>query len=305
MQFLAAFIMKGRMQAIMVASAFALLSFILPPVSIISSAAVALVTLRHGPGEGVWVLAAGSMAAALLSTVVLGSYQFALLYALLLWLPVFLVALVLRNTRNFGLAVEAGVALGSIVVLGFYLMQADVAGFWRQILEIMTQSMQLTVPEGSPATLQETTDLFAHYMTGGVAAGSIFGLLLGLCLARGWQANLYNPGGFISEYKAIKTQRSLALATLLLTVVAGLSSGLLAEISINVLMVMFVLYTVVGASFLHTAFSGMKSSRFMVPFLYVTVLMIPHVLALVAVLGLVQALLDLRTKFNFNGNASS
>ena len=87
--------------------------------------------------------------------------------------------------------------------------------------------------------------------------------------------------------------------------IAALTSGLIAEISLNVLLVLFVLYTVVGAAFLHTAFSGMTSSRFMVPFLYVTLLLIPHVMALVAVLGLLEAVLDLRIKFNLNGNASS
>ena len=142
-------------------------------------------------------------------------------------------------------------------------------------------------------------------MTGGIAAGSVFGLLFGLFLARGWQANLYNPGGFVQEYKALKSHQLLAIISLVLAVIAAVASGLIAEISLNVLLVLFVLYTVVGAAFLHTAFSGMKSSRFMVPFLYVTLLLIPHVMALVAVLGLLEAVLDLRTKFNLNGNASS
>ena len=305
MQFLAAFIMKGRMQAIMVASAFALLSLVLPPVSIISSAAVALVTLRLGPQEGFWVLLAGSLAAALLSTVLLGSYQFALLYSVLLWLPVAIIAWVLRNTRSLAVALESAVGLATLVVLAFYALQADVAGFWLQILDAMTQSMQTANPDVAIDTLKESAEFFAHYMTGGIAAGSVFGLLFGLFLARGWQANLYNPGGFVQEYKALKSHQLLAIISLVLAVIAALASGLIAEISLNVLLVLFVLYTVVGAAFLHTAFSGMKSSRFMVPFLYVTLLLIPHVMALVAVLGLLEAVLDLRTKFNLNGNASS
>lgn len=305
MQFLAAFIMKGRMQAIMVASAFALLSLVLPPVSIISSAAVALVTLRHGPKEGLWVLFAGSLAAAILSSVLLGSYQFALLYSVLLWLPVALIAWVLRNSRSLGIALEAAVLLASSVVLVFYALEADVAGFWLQILDVMTQSMQTANPDVAMDTVKESADLFSHYMTGGIAAGSVFGLLFGLFLARGWQANLYNPGGFISEYKLLKSHKVLAIISLFLAVVAALASGLVAEISLNLLMVLFVLYTIVGASLLHAAFCGMNSSRFMVPFLYVTLLLIPHVMALVALLGLLDAVLNLRDKFNFNGNASS
>ena len=305
MQFLAAFIMKGRMQAIMVASAFALLSLVLPPVSIISSAAVALVTLRLGPKEGLWVLLAGSLAAALLSTVLLGSYQFALLYSLLLWFPVALIAWVLRNTRSLGMALEAAVGLAILVVMLFYASQSDVAGFWLQILDVMTQSMQASNPDVTIDTFKESAELFAHYMTGGIAAGSVFGLLFGLFLARGWQASLYNPGGFVLEYKALKSHKLLAVFSMVLALLAAMASGLLAEICLNILMVLFVLYTVLGASVLHGAFSGMKTARFMLPFLYLTLLLIPHVMALVAVLGLLDAALDLRTKFNFNGNASS
>jgi uncharacterized protein YybS (DUF2232 family) len=130
-------------------------------------------------------------------------------------------------------------------------------------------------------------------------------LLLGLFLARGWQANLYNPGGFVQEYKLLRSNKLIAFFSLFLAVVAALASGLIAEISLNLLMVLFVLYTVVGAAFLHTAFSGMKSSQYMVPFLYITLLLIPHVMALVAVLGLLESALNLRDKFNLNGNASS
>ncbi|NBV75621.1 MAG: hypothetical protein EBR59_06605 [Methylococcaceae bacterium] len=212
------------MQAIMVASAFALLSLVLPPVSIISSAAVALVTLRLGPKQGFWVLIAGSLAAAILSTLLLGTYQFALLYSVILWLPVALIAWVLRNTRSLGIALESAVGLASLVVLAFYVMQADVAGFWLQILDVMTQSMQSSNPDVAMDALKDSAELFAHYMTGGVAAGSVFGLLLGLFLARGWQANLYNPGGFVQEYKLLRSNKLIAFLSLFLAVVAALAS---------------------------------------------------------------------------------
>ena len=98
MQFLAAFIMKGRMQAMLVASSLAFLSLLFLPVSIVSSATVALVTLRLGGKEGLYVLLSSCLAAALLSMLLLGDYQFALIrMALWMWVPVWVIAIVLRE----------------------------------------------------------------------------------------------------------------------------------------------------------------------------------------------------------------
>lgn len=293
--------MKGRLQAMMVAATLALLSLPFPPVSIVSSASVALVTLRKGASEGFYVLICACLAAALLSTVLLGGYQFALLYGLVLWVPVWLIALVLREGRHLGVAIEIAILLGAVGVLGFYLFQPEVAQYWRQVLELMIQPMFAANPDVGLENLQQSADLFSHYMTGGIAAGSVYGLLFGLFLARWWQAGLYNPGGFRLEYLALRSHRYFALASLLIIAVAGLTSGLVAEICWNLMILVFVLYTFMGSAVLHSLFADMNSGRFMVPFLYGTLLIIPHVMVLVAIFGLLDAWLDLRNKFKSNG----
>ena len=301
MQFLAAYIMKGRWQAMMIASTFALLSLPFPPVSIVSSASVALVTLRKGGKEGLYVLICACLAAGLLSALLLGGYQFALLYGMVLWVPVWLIALVLREGRHLAVAIEIAVLLGIAVVIGFYLYQTDVAQFWRQVLEVMIQPMLTANPDVPAETIQQSADVFAHYMTGGIAAGTIYGLLFGLFLARWWQSVLYNPGGFRLEYLALRSHRQLALASVLTIAVAFLASGMVAELCWNITILLFVLYTFMGAAVLHCTFANMKTARFMVPFLYVTVLIIPHVMVLVALFGLLDTWLDLRNKLKPNG----
>lgn len=301
MQFLAAFIMKGRLQAMIVASTFALLSLPFPPVSIVSSASVALVTLRRGSKEGLYVLICACLAAGLLSTLLLGGYQFALLYGLVLWVPVWLIALVLREGRHLGVAIEIAILLGIGAVIGFYLYQTDVAQFWRQILEVMIQPMLAANPDVPIESLQQSADVFAHYMTGGIAAGTVYGLLFGLFLARWWQSVLYNPGGFRLEYLALRSHPKLAIASVLIIAVAFLASGMIAELCWNITILLFVLYTFMGAAVLHCTFASMKTARFMVPFLYATVLIIPHVMVLVALFGLLDTWLDLRNKLKPNG----
>ncbi len=95
-----------------VASTLALLSLLFPPVSIVSSATVALVTLRLGGKEGLLVLAGGSLVAAVLSMLLSIGYQFALVYGLVLWTPIWLIAIILREGKDLVIAVEIAVLLG-------------------------------------------------------------------------------------------------------------------------------------------------------------------------------------------------
>lgn len=301
MQFLAAYIMKGRMQAILVASTLALLSLPFPPVSIVSSATVALVTLRRGGREGLYILVCACLAAGLLSALLQIGYQFALLYGLVLWAPVWVVSIILREGRQLAIAIEIAVLLGMVGVIGFYLYQPQPVQFWREVLAVMIQPMLQANPDAPVEMVKQSAETFAHFMTGAIAAGTVYGMLFGLFLARWWQAALFNPGGFREEYLGLRGHKALAIATVLIAAVAGLAGGTLAELCWNLLVLLFVLYTFVGAAVLHASFAVMKGSRFMVPFLYVTLLIIPHIMALIAIIGLCDSWLDLRNKIKPNG----
>ena len=273
-----------------VASSLALLSLMMPPVSVVSSAAVALVTLRRGASEGLTILVCSSLAAGLLGFVAIGNYQFALLYVMVLWLPVWLISIVLREGQHLSLAVEIAILIGIFGVIGFYLYTPEPAAMWKAVLSQM-------VPADAPvADIQRTIDVLAHYMTGVVAAGSVFGLLFGLFLGRWWQANLYNPGGFKQEFLALDTKPRLSIGSIVVVVIALTSPGVISEIAWNVNILLFVLYTVTGTSVLHTVFSKMKLGRYMVPMLYITLFLIPHAMLLVALVGLSDPWLDLRKK---------
>jgi hypothetical protein len=289
--------MRGRMQAMIVASSLALLSLMMPPVSVLSSAAVALVTLRRGAFEGFYVLACSSVAAGLLGFLALGNYQFALLYVMVLWLPVWLISIILREGQYLSLAVEIAILIGIVGVIGFYLIATDPVVMWKAVLSQM-------IPADAPvADIQRTIDVLVHYMTGVVAAGSVFGLLFGLFLGRWWQANLYNPGGFRQEFLSLETKPRLSIGSIAVIVIALISSGAISEVAWNVSILLFVLYTVSGTAVLHTVFSGMKLGRYMVPMLYITLFLIPHIMLLVALIGLSDPWLNLRKKKSNQSNA--
>ncbi|MBT9099449.1 DUF2232 domain-containing protein [Methylovulum psychrotolerans] len=293
MNFLAAYIMRGRVQAMAVASSLALLSLLFPPVSIVSSASVALVTLRRGATEGLYVLGCSSLVAGLLGWGLFGDFQFALLYVLALWLPVWLIGIILREGRQLSVAVEIAVLLGALAVAGCYVFNPDISATWLTVFGRMMDPANLP-PDAPIADFKHTAAIISHYMTGIVATGSVFSLLFGLFLGRWWQANLYNPGGFKTEYLALRMPTRFAAASLLVIAAAQASSGVLSEAAWNISVLLLVLYGIVGTAVLHALFAGMKLARFTVPMLYITLFLIPHAILLAAVVGLADAWLNLR-----------
>jgi len=67
MRALAKFVMRGRLQAVMSVTVLGILSLLVTPVSVLSGAAVGLVTMRHGAREGMFVIIGSWFASSILS----------------------------------------------------------------------------------------------------------------------------------------------------------------------------------------------------------------------------------------------
>jgi len=290
MKFFAAYIMRGRLEAILTASTLAVLSMLMPPLSIVSSAAVALVTLRKGAKEGIIILACSCLVAGIISTFLQISYLIALIFALLLWLPVWVIAVVLREGRHISLAVEIAVLLGIAGAIAFYLFNSDPASMWEEILP------QMVPPKAKVENVQEMIAEIAPYMTGVFAAGVVNIMLFGLFLGRWWQSLLYNPGGFKAEFLMLKAQPRLSWICIVLVAVALISHGKISEIAWNAAIIMFVMYVFIGTAVLHPIFAGMSIGNLAVPMFYITLFLIPHVLLPVALVGLADSWLNLRNR---------
>ncbi len=290
--FLAEYIMRGRLQAILVAAVLAIVSLAMPPISIVSSASVALVTLRRGAREGLFVLVCSTTVTGVLGYFLLNSFQFGLLYGAVLWAPIWLISIVLREGRYLSLTVEIAVLIGVLGVAGFYLFIEDPAALWQSFLP------QMIPANAHTDDIQPILDLLPRYMTGIIAAASVFGLLFGLFLGRWWQALLYNPGGFRQEFLSLTTHPRLAIGTLVVVFIALLSPSMISEVSWNIAILLFVLYSFTGTAVLHTAFASMKMGRYIVPMFYVTMFLIPHALLPVALVGLGDTWMNLRNKIS-------
>jgi len=213
MQGLAQFVMRGRLQALIVAcvSAGTVLFFW------VGAAALALVTLRKGWVEGLilllWALLPAGLALYL-------AREFAPLAA---FLGSFATALVLRTTVSWPatlvVAALCGAATG-LVMLGF---AGAYVGEIKAMVDQFIQQYQSTLAEQGQ-TLQLSAPS-AGFIVGIFAL--VDGLTVTLCviLGRYWQAALYNPGGFGAEFRQLRLPPALALALLAVAVGCLLAGG--------------------------------------------------------------------------------
>ncbi len=295
MRFLAGFIMQGRMQAIAVAATALMLSLLFPPLSLLAAAVVALVTLRLGWREGLNTLLAAVLASGLLGAIVLGNFVFPAAYGLMLWLPVWAVALFLRLSRDLGLTLELLTVLGMAGVILVYAVMDDPAGFWYQRMETAFGAVWRQAG-GDAALWQPQLVRVARYLTGIMAAGMVSSLALSLIWGRWWQALLYHPGGFREEFLGLRLHRSLAGFTLAIVVLGAFADGRLQEVLANLGIVLFVLYVFAGVAVLHAIFAA-RGMRGWLYGLYGLMAFVPHVFVPLALVGLSDAWFDWRGRF--------
>ena len=287
--------MRGKWQAAAVASALAFLSLLMPPVSILSSATIALVTLRSGIRDGFFVLLNASVIGALMSLVLLGNYQFALVYAFVLWVPVWIFSIVLRETRRLSLVMGVSAVFGLSAIVLAYVLMSEPAAIWSQALSQIVEPM-ISQSDASEMEIKAAIIRMSQYMTGLTTTGYIASLLFGLLCGRWWQAMLYNPGGFKQEFLALKAQPLFAVGSGLIILLALLGTDKFSEMAWNLSIPLFLFYIFIGIAVAHFLITGMESKKFFLPMFYVLVFMIPHALLPLAFVGLSDSWLNFRDR---------
>ena len=294
MKTLAAFIMRGRMQATMVASVLAVLAVLITPLAIGSSAVVGLVTLRHGLREGVLVTLLGLVSLAALGYLLFSQPVVLAVSGAILWVPLVLLGVVMRLTRSLRLGVELALAGGVLLVVLQYLLLDDVVAFWTALLaEYIGQVVDPAVV--AETDRRELAASMARWMAGSLGAAWFLQLVLSLFLARSWQAALYNPGGFTRELHELRLGRwlLLLLPVLLLADVAGDRPGFLTQLAV----VAAGAFLLQGVALVHGLVSGLKASQiWLIGFYLLLVIGIPASVMLVASAGYADGWLDFRAR---------
>ena len=293
---IAVFSMRGRWQA---AIAIALLSFgalVLPPLSYLVGGVIALCTLRMGPKEGIRVVVATTAIFTLIAGLLLDKIVLSGLFLVSNWLPILGVSLVLGYTRSLAAGFLAAGGVGIMLVLGVYLFFPDPALWWQQLLAPFMEELGKQ-PEWQldPAEMQEVMLSLSKMMTGLVAAGLSMNIMLGLLIGRAWQASLYNPGGFASEFQQLRLGKPAAIVMITLMVITALPLGDGLALLRECLPVALVVFTLQGLSVVHSIVKQQQKQSFWLVAIYVLLIVIlPQMLVILAMIGVLEQWFNFR-----------
>ncbi|MCP3870307.1 MAG: DUF2232 domain-containing protein [Gammaproteobacteria bacterium] len=296
MQFLASLAMRGRAQAIMIAATLAMLSLVFPPASILSTAVVALVTLRQGPKEGALLMVFAGGACMVLAYLALGQAALVAGFVVVMWLPGWLLSNLLRSSRSLAITIQGGLLLGLSAIIWQYLQHDDPVATWREILEPLVHSM-VESEMLSETHEQGLLDVMSQWMPGAMAAGFFLQTMVSVLLARWWQAVLFNPGGFRSEFHRLRMGRTLGVLTLLLLLPGLLNSEFSGAFADYIGLLLLAGWFLVGLALVHGMVGLLGANTGWLVAMYILLLFaMPHTATILALVGFIDAWFDFRAR---------
>ena len=291
MRALADFIMRGRMQATLVVVGCAAL----PLLFWLSAAAACLVYLRRGMSDAFGVLVWALLPA-------LAWWYFGEPRTLMVLLGALGLAALLRAGWAWNRVLLASIALGLVygVLLGVV---------FREPIEALAQALNERLPQMFGGLYQQMSveeranlgNLIAPVLNGLIAALLQVVSVAALMLGRYWQAALYNPGGFGSEFRAIRIPlwpAVLLLACMLIGPNFGPQMAMLTPLC-------SVPLVFAGLALMHGLVKAGRLGKFWLVGMYVTlVLFMQLIYPLLVVLAIVDSLIDFRGRIRPKGTDS-
>ncbi|MBX2836961.1 MAG: hypothetical protein KTR35_08900 [Gammaproteobacteria bacterium] len=293
---------KGPLVAISLAIGLLLVASVLPqfiplldlvslPLTILSGAVMSYVCLRFGQQAAFQALFGGAAVLLLMSIVSHGNIWQLPLTGLMVWLPPALAALVLKRTVSLELALLLIAGVGVIVAFIVQLNAQAILDYWQSMLDLMMarareQQSELFADE----EFAERLKLFSVAMLRAIGV-SVMAVAVGcLFIARSWQAQLFNVGGFQKEFHALKFGRAAALVALPVIVLSMVTSfGWLDSLAL----VLIFLFCLQGLAVVHSLVKQRNMSNGVLVVMY-AFLILPHTMYLIGALGLTENLYPLR-----------
>ncbi|MEM7258009.1 MAG: hypothetical protein AAF404_11540 [Pseudomonadota bacterium] len=294
---LAGYSARGPVQGAIVASSALVLSTILAPLVVVSSAIVALIWMRLGATSGLITVGVSLLFSTTIALMTSLPVLAPVAVMVSSWLPVIVMAWVLRDTVRLDMAILAGAVLVATVLVAVYAAIPDVAGSWRRLFSSVFENPQLLpgqLQEMDPQLRERMLTTASRYITGLYGAMWFFLAALSLLLARSWQAHLFNPGGLQKEFHELRFGRVASAASL---IIAGAAVVTRFELLMAIAMLAVAVFALQGIAVLHGVVRRRGLGAAWLVAAYVLILLtMPESLIALAFCGATDAWFDFRKR---------
>jgi hypothetical protein len=297
---LAGYIVSGRWQAALVTAASGLLALLLLPLSCLGGASIALVTLYVGVLSGLQVMVLAAASVILLYLLAGVQTLVVIVMVLLLWLPSWLAAAILQQTRDLAAALKAATLFGVTLLLLVYATIQDPAAAWLDVLKVLLAMFREAGFDLKGISDEQLLQEFAALMTGVALSWLVLGIMASLLLARWWQSVLVRPGAFRDEFCKLRLGNLAGLLTLGMLLVAQLTQDTMREITAQLAMIMLVPYLLAGLAVVHSLVKQAGRGYGWLAAVYLLLAFVPQTMLLLAAGGLLDTWVDLRRRLGRN-----
>lgn len=288
MQAIAAFVLRGRNQAILSIIGFATLALFFTPFGLFSAASIGLVTLVHGAKQGITITLIASVFMLVISSFT-GQMMLGVEYVVFYWLPVWFLAQLLAKDYSLSLVVMAASIIGMVVAIILAALYVSYESEWNKfILDNLLPAFEKAKVDMSQEEIKVLLLSVGRWLVHFGAAYWVLSMCASLYIARWWQSLLYHPGGFGEEFRQLRFGIIFAVVGLVLTALALIvKSGLLGQIFIGMASVVAVLFMFQGLAIAHYVAAVRKLKGVWLYMLYVMMMVLmPYELFLIALIGL-------------------
>lgn len=303
MRGLAAYIMRGPVYGTLVTAVFAILTPIIPPMVVISGAALTLTTLRKGAKGGLIVGTGATLLAMAIYRLLMGDGLPAVNLAIVVFIPLFILGLIYRNSASLTRTLTVLAVLASVMSIMVYVSLGDPQSWWTKVVEINilpeleNRGVDLNSPEGKQilsffAWLGKVLiGVFIYFYTM-ILAGS-------LLLARWWQSSLYNPGGFRDEFYNLRFGKAFAIAMIVVLGISFIDDGNTGSIVLNVAIAAMFIFMLQGIALMHSVVALRGMNILWLVFMYAMMIFaIQQMTMVLTVIALVDSWLDIRRRLS-------
>lgn len=288
MQAIAAFVLRGRNQAILSIIGFATLALFFTPFGLFSAASIGLVTLVHGAKQGITITLVASVFMLVISSFT-GQMMLGVEYVVFYWLPVWFLAQLLAKDYSLSLVVMAASIIGMVVAIILAALYVSYESEWNKfILDNLLPAFEKAKVDMSQEEIKVLLLSVGRWLVHFGAAYWVLSMCASLYIARWWQSLLYHPGGFGEEFRQLRFGVIFAVVGLVLIALALIvKSGLLGQIFIGMASVVAVLFMFQGLAIAHYVAAVRKLKGVWLYMLYVMMMVLmPYELFLIALIGL-------------------
>lgn len=305
---LARYALKGPYQAATIVGLLAIVAVVLPlmggspfatmiitaALTLFSGALVGLIILTQGSRSGLKAVVVSIVGITVVATIALEAPMLGVSIGLAQWLPIVILAQVLRSTKSLTLMMLSGLALALFAVALQFLVWPDLEANWLLVIEESIVQLK-QYPEYQDVDIANNARLLVHFMVL-VLGSAMYSLFIGILLmARSMQARLADSDGFSTEFRAISFGKSTGLvAVLLLAFSFWVNQAWILSIALLVMTA----FLFQGIAVVHTRVSRSKRSRLLITLFYVLLLIFPQAVVVTAVVGLLDNWLILRKPAN-------